>query len=256
MLKLTAYIMKQYCILYERDGMRWLDYVLRCDCHAIPVCESKWRWRYLKRKLKTYKRKFSNVRLLFFFKKRVNGCAPQPADRITSAGQHSAGTMKPSARQAAPLPALQPTERIIASASSSSGASQLTEQALAPRLDLTEVQVRMSWRQVMPWESFEYDYSPQGGTRRGYAVQSQIFLHGHDNCAFHRSEHPDNVTWFLQHSDSEHGFYPMNYTNTNNRIWLAQLREQMPSLRPGFVVHVNDHSEIFCLSYGHIRSIF
>ena len=146
MLKLTAYIMKQYCILYERDGMRWLDYVLRCDCHAIPVCESKWRWRYLKRKLKTYKRKFSNVRLLFFFKKRVNGCAPQPADSLTSAGHHSAGTMKPSARQAAPLPALQPTERIIASASSSSGASQLTEQALAPRLDLAEVRVRMSWR--------------------------------------------------------------------------------------------------------------
>ena len=102
----------------------------------------------------------------------------------------------------------------------------------------------------MPWERYSDDDRPQAGLRKGYAVHSQIFLDGHENCSCHRSAHPDNVTWFLQHSDSEHGLYPMHYT-TAHRIWLTQLREHMPSLRPGFVVHLNDH--VLC---GQIRSIF
>ena len=108
----------------------------------------------------------------------------------------------------------------------------------------------MPWRQVMPRERFIYNYSPkfhlQAGIRRGYAAQSKIFLHGHEHCSCHRSKHPDSVTWFLQHSDSEHGLYPVPYTNES--LLLDQLREQLPSLRPGFVVYVSD-----TLSYGQIR---
>ena len=104
----------------------------------------------------------------------------------------------------------------------------------------------MSWRQVMPWEQFRYDYCPQGGVRRGYAVQSQIFVHGHEDCSCHRSKHPDDVTWFLQHIDAVHGLYPLHHSQQS--IVLAQLQEQLPSLRPGFVVRLSE-----CLSYGEIN---
>jgi hypothetical protein len=104
----------------------------------------------------------------------------------------------------------------------------------------------MSWRQVLPDERFEYNYCPHAGIWRGYAVESLIYLHGHEHCSCHRSKHPDNVTWFLQHIDFEHGTYPMHHSHS----WLviAQLREQLPSLRLGFVVHVD-----LTVSYGQIR---
>ncbi len=98
----------------------------------------------------------------------------------------------------------------------------------------------------MPWERYSDDDRPQAGRRRGYAVHSQIFLHGHEHCSCHRSKHPDSVTWFLQHSDSEHGSYPVH--GDNYGLLIAQLREQLRDPSPGFVVYVSD-----TLSYGQIR---
>ena len=65
----------------------------------------------------------------------VSMAAPNSAASSSSALQPTGAASSSSA--------LQPTERVITSASSSSGASQLTEQALAPRLDLTEVWARI-----------------------------------------------------------------------------------------------------------------
>ena len=103
----------------------------------------------------------------------------------------------------------------------------------------------MSWRQVLPHERFEYDYRPRAGILRGYAVSSLIFLHGHEFCGCYRSAHPDTVTWFLQHNDEEHGIYPMH--DSYDGIMLARLHEQLPALRPGFIVQVDASA-----SYGQI----
>jgi hypothetical protein len=65
--------MKQYCIFFEKDGMRWVDYVMVCDCPCVPVCAESFedRCHFLKRALlKVYRRKYRNVKLAFYFKKK------------------------------------------------------------------------------------------------------------------------------------------------------------------------------------------
>jgi hypothetical protein len=104
----------------------------------------------------------------------------------------------------------------------------------------------MSWRRVLPEELFAHHYSPNAGIGRGYAVDSQFFLDGHENCECHRAEEPDKVTWFLQHNDAEHGSYPVD-SDTMIDSLIKQLHEQLPSLRNGFVVHVTETT-----SYGRI----
>jgi hypothetical protein len=105
---------------------------------------------------------------------------------------------------------------------------------------ICELSLLMSWRRVLPDEHFAYQYSPKPGIGRigrGYAVDSKICLDGHQNCSCLRSKELEDVTWFLQHNDAEHGIYPV-YSKTMNDSLIKQLREQLSSLRPGVVVHV------------------
>jgi hypothetical protein len=59
-------------IFFEKDGMRWVDYVMVCDCPCVPVCAESFedRCHFLKRALKVYRRKYRNVKLAFYFKKK------------------------------------------------------------------------------------------------------------------------------------------------------------------------------------------
>jgi hypothetical protein len=106
----------------------------------------------------------------------------------------------------------------------------------------------MSWRRVLPDELFEHQYSPNSGMARGYAVASRIYFDGHQNCLCDRAKKPEEVTWFLQHNDAEHGIYPVHFETMNDSL-MKQLRKQLPSLKPGLVVHVTS-----TISYGRILS--
>ena len=102
--------------------------------------------------------------------------------------------------------------------SDSSTASQqwrYTTYWLARNCDLS---LLMSWRRVLPDEHFAHQYSPNSGIGRGYAVDSQICLDGHQNCSCHRSKEPEDMTWFLQHNDAEHGIYPVDFETMNDSL--------------------------------------
>ena len=79
-------------------------------------------------------------------------------------------------------------------------------------------------------------------------MDSQICFDGHQNCSCYRSKEPEDVTWFLQHNDAEHGIYPVDFETMNDSL-MKQLRKQLPSLKPGLVVHVTS-----TISYGRILS--
>ncbi len=103
------------------------------------------------------------------------------------------------------------------------------------------------WRRLAASEGFDHDHRPFAGNRRGYLATSEIFLAGHENCGCYRSSHAEQVHWFLPHSDAEHGRYPLHIARQG--IVLLQLREQMPHMRPGFIVKLDAY-----LSYGELRT--
>jgi hypothetical protein len=127
----------------------------------------------------------------------------------------------------------------------------------------------MSWRQLLPEERFVHDHNPQEGRfctthspnttdeivcqlhmvcpnrplfiERGYAVETVIFLAGHETCSCDRAREPDRVTWFLAHQNTEHGHYPLHSSYINGHIShdriIAQLRTQLRTMSLGFIVH-------------------
>ena len=102
------------------------------------------------------------------------------------------------------------------------------------------------WRLLEVHEEFEFDYQPQAGNRRGYAVTIWVLLFGHENCGGMRSCTPEQLVMFLPHSDEHHGKYPMPYA-VLGKMWHYQLCEDLPRLRPGNILRVSD------MSYGALR---
>jgi hypothetical protein len=120
----------------------------------------------------------------------------------------------------------------------------------------------MAWRALRPEEHWDWEDEdeyvsglwPPGwffdGPDKGYAVDSLIFLYGHQNCECHREQHAERVTWFLQHDEEYHGMFPMDFLtyqhmSQNGRDiaharLIAQLRDQIGSLRNGFIVQLDN----------------
>ena len=92
-------------------------------------------------------------------------------------------------------------------------------------------------------EMFNHNYEPNAANRRGYLVCAEVMLGGHKTCGCYREHHPQEICWFLQHSDAEHGVYPVHFTK--HARMKAQLWEQLPGLQRGLdfvVVAGNDPS--------------
>ena len=92
------------------------------------------------------------------------------------------------------------------------------------------------WRRLMHDEEFEYNFLPNAGNRRGYAVPIHVLLFGHDNCGCMRCRTPLKIVWFLPHSDRHHGPYP--FPIWNKVFWHLLLRAQLSNYKPGFILRV------------------
>ena len=109
----------------------------------------------------------------------------------------------------------------------------------------TDLSTFPRWRRLMHDEEFAYNYLPHAGNKRGYAVTTVVLLFGHENCGCWRCRNPERVTWFLPHSEPQHGRYPMPVRS--QEFWYRILMEQLLSIRPGFILHKGP------LSYGALR---
>ena len=78
-------------------------------------------------------------------------------------------------------------------------------------------------------------------------MASHIFFDGHENCGCYRMWNSEEVYWFLPHSDAEHGEYPLHYTSYP--VIMTQLREQLPRMRPGWIVKLDAEP-----LYGELRT--
>ena len=140
----------------------------------------------------------------------------------------------------------------------------------------------MVWRALRPDEYWDYDdendpdFFPEGirdGPNQGYAVNSLIFFDGHKNCECDRAQYAERVTWFLQHNQEfpldilsgRHGYFPLDFMSGRHRTQdlqdiahaslIAQLRDQLGSLRNGFIVQL-DKRVMFgeIISFEDVRS--
>ena len=107
----------------------------------------------------------------------------------------------------------------------------------------------MMWRRLGDRESFKKNYEPNAGNRRGYLVCAEVMLAGHGNCGCYRGHHPQEIYWFLQHSDVEHGYYPVHHSKYG--LMEKQLWEQLPGLQRGVDFVVCAHKQP---SYGALGS--
>ena len=118
--------------------------------------------------------------------------------------------------------------------------------------DFTGLVFRCEWRRIREaYEFFDYNHRPYSGDRRGYIVESLVFLHGHGNCTCHRSNVPERVSWFMVHNDADHGRYPLHVTAHPEMI--RRLLEQMPLIMrdTGFTVQVPGARRI-CYVWGYM----
>ena len=91
------------------------------------------------------------------------------------------------------------------------------------------------WRRLNELEVFKFDFLP-GAPGKGYVVESDCWMFGHENCACYRSLTPETVLWYLPHCDYHHGKYALTRDETLKETWLKHLEETVAVMRPGWIV--------------------
>ena len=102
------------------------------------------------------------------------------------------------------------------------------------------------WQRLAQQDRFAYGFNTSPNGRQGYIISTKILLWGHETCGCLRHQVPDKIQWFLEHRDGIHGRFPLHCRHYDQLR--EDLRQQLPALRPGWVVSVDEGD----VSYGSV----
>jgi len=86
-----------------------------------------------------------------------------------------------------------------------------------------------AWRPLLHHERFEYDFViDRSDVMRGYVIEAEMMLPGHENCECDLSRHSMKEKWFRGHSAAD-GSFPVHYSVSDQ--WAIDIA------RTGFDAH-------------------